>query len=281
MKLELRKFDPSKITSDSVVMAIGKRGVGKTEILRDILDYHKNIPIGCVVSPTEIANKNFGKFIPSMLIHDEYTPELLQKFMDRQTKMVGRVNDDKDKQGYSNVDPRAFIILDDCMYDTKSWVNDKNIRSLFFNGRHYKIFFLLTMQYSLGLPPALRSNIDFIFICRENILRNQQRLYEQYAGMFPSFDAFRQVLTEVCQDYACLVIDNKTQSSHLQDQVFWYKANLNKSFKMCDRALWDLQAVSDERKRNQTRKEEDEEEDFDPNVISKSKLKINVKKTGV
>tara|TARA_E500000331_G_scaffold358560_1_gene426639 strand:- start:2021 stop:2863 length:843 start_codon:yes stop_codon:yes gene_type:complete len=278
MKLELRKFDPSKITSDSVVVMSGRRGSGKSSALRDLLSHHRGIPIGCAISPTEVANKSFGNFIPSMLIHDEYSPELLQKFMDRQTKIITKLNDEKTKSGFSNIDPRAFMILDDCMYDSKAWVNDKNIRSLFFNGRHYKIFFILTTQYPLGLPPAFRCNVDYTFIFKETILKNQQRIYEQYAGMFPSFDAFRQVLTEVCQDYACLVIDNKTQSSNLQDQIFWYKADINKNFKMCDPSLWSLQALNDERKMKQNRTDEDDEEDFDPNVINKSKLKINVKK---
>ena len=51
-----------------------------------------------------------------------------------------------------NIDPRAFLILDDCLYD-QSWVKDVNIRSLFMNGRHYKILFILTMQFALGIPP--------------------------------------------------------------------------------------------------------------------------------
>ena len=71
--------------------------------------------------------------------------------------------------GSSSVDPRAFLILDDCLYD-KKWPSDKNIRAIFMNGRHYKIFFLITMQHALGLPPVLRSNIDYVFIFRNNII---------------------------------------------------------------------------------------------------------------
>ena len=56
MKLELKKFDPSKIAGDSVVVFIGKRNTGKSYCMKDILSYHRNIPIGIVVSPTEKAN---------------------------------------------------------------------------------------------------------------------------------------------------------------------------------------------------------------------------------
>ena len=58
------------------------------------------------------------------------------------------------------------------------------------NGRHFKILFLITMQYPLGIPPNLRSNIDYVFILRDNTVGNRKRIYENYAGMFPNFDIF-------------------------------------------------------------------------------------------
>ena len=36
-------------------------------------------------------------------------------------------------------------------------------------GRHYNILFIITMQYPLGIPPALRTNLDYVFLFRENI----------------------------------------------------------------------------------------------------------------
>jgi hypothetical protein len=58
------------------------------------------------------------------------------------------------------------------------------------NGRHYKLLFLVTMQYPLGIPPNLRCNVDYVFILRENIVKNRERIYANYAGMFPNFDTF-------------------------------------------------------------------------------------------
>ena len=62
----------------------------------------------------------------------------------------------------NTTDPRAFLVLDDCLYDN-TWTKDKNVRSLFMNGRHFKILFIITMQYALGIPPNLRTNIDYVF----------------------------------------------------------------------------------------------------------------------
>ena len=98
MKLELKKFDPSVIKSDSVVVFIGKRNTGKSYCMKDILSHHKELPVGIVVSPTETANNYFEKFVPNMLIYDEYDPVIIKKFLERQisinkqkgTKLIGK-----------------------------------------------------------------------------------------------------------------------------------------------------------------------------------------------
>ena len=275
MKLELKKFDPNSIKDDSTIVLIGKRNTGKSFCMKDILSHHKNIPIGMTISPTEIANKYFEKFIPKMLIQERYTQEIIQKFMDRQVKICKKVNKEKERTGYSSIDPRAFLILDDCLYDN-SWTKDINIKSCFMNGRHYKIFFLITMQFPLGIPPHLRANIDYIFIFRDNMIRNKQKIYEHYAGMFPNFDVFRTVMDSCTENYECLVINNKVQSNKIEDQVFWYKAN-ESDFKMCRDDLWDLQAIQDQ-KLAIADDEEEYEEQYDPNLLIKQKTKITVKK---
>ncbi len=43
MKLELRKFDPTKIKSDSVVVFIGKRNTGNSFSVKEVDDAEKEI----------------------------------------------------------------------------------------------------------------------------------------------------------------------------------------------------------------------------------------------
>lgn len=279
MKLELKKFDPSKIATDSVLVFIGKRNTGKSFCLSDILSYHKNIPIGTVISPTEKANGYFGKFIPNILIHDEPDCKIVKSFLDRQIKITEERKKEIKKTGKSNIDNRAFIILDDCLYD-KKWINDTSVRSIFLNSRHYGVFSAFCLQYSLGIPPILRNNIDYVFIFRNNIMRERQKLYEYYAGMFPSFEAFNQVMNQTTENYECMVIDNKAQSNKLEDQVFWYKAKKT-DFKMCSNDLWELQRLEDQKNDlNSINEEEPDEEPFDSGVFVKKRDTniINVKK---
>lgn len=278
MKLELKKFNPSNIPADSVCVWIGKRHSGKSVCLKDVLSYHRDIPVGVVISPTEAANGYFEKFVPKMLIYDEPTQETIKKFLDRQVSISSERKRELKKFGNSQIDARAFLILDDCLYD-KKWINDVNIRSIFMNGRHYKIFFLITMQHAMGLPPVLRNNIDYVFIFRNNIKREREKIYQHYAGMFPTYEAFEQVMMQTTENYECMVIDNKTQSNKLEDQIFWYKAS-ECNFRMCSSDLWELQNLEEQRQEMGYNKDEVDDEPFDSGVFTKKKTTniIRVKK---
>ena len=247
MNLELKKFNMNDIKDDKVVVLIGKRDTGKSFLCKDILYHHKDIPVGQVISGTEGANQFYSKIVPKLFIHGEWKPEIVENILKRQQLMIEQIN-----AGNQSTDPRAFLILDDCLYDN-SWAKNKYMRSVFMNGRHYKLLFLLTMQYALGVPPNLRTNIDYVFILRENYVSNRKRLYEHYAGMFPTFEMFCQVMDQCTENYECLVINNNAKSNKLTDQVFWYKADSRPDFRIGAEPYWDYSErnYSNEEQRNE------------------------------
>ncbi len=270
MNLEIKKFDITSIKKDKVCVFIGKRETGKSFLVRDLLYYHQDIPIGTVISGTESANCFYGHMLPGLFIHDKYTPQIIHNTLKRQKMVVKKMKQETDNYGSTNINPDAFLILDDCLYD-QSWTKDTNVRSIFMNGRHYKMMFIITMQYALGIPPNLRTNIDYVFILRENYVSNRKRLYENYAGMFPSFEIFCQVMDQCTENYECLVVHNNAKSNRLEDQVFWYKAEAHDDFRIGAPEFWNHHS-------NNIRDDyDDEEEDF---TITKRKgPMINVKKT--
>ena len=237
MQLQLKKFDISSIASDSVVVMIGKRNTGKSFLIKDMMYYHRDIPVGTVISATEGANKFFSSIVPPVFIHDQYTPAVVENTVKRQKILQKKVDQQLATTGRCNIDMRSFLIMDDCLFDN-SWAKDTNIRLIFLNGRHHKLFFCLTMQYPLGIPPFLRTQIDYIFILRENIVSNRKRVYDNYAGMFPTFDAFCQVADQCTENYECLVIHNNAKSNKIEDQVFWYKASPRGDYKIGSPELW-------------------------------------------
>ena len=278
MTLDLKKFDMKSISFKSneakgpVIVLIGKRDTGKSFLVRDLLYYHQEIPIGTVISGTEEGNGFYGSMIPKLFIHNEYNTAIIENILKRQRTVLKQVKKEIETYKKSSIDPRAFVILDDCLFDS-SWSRDKMMRLLFMNGRHWKVMLVITMQYPLGVPPILRTNIDYVFILRENYIANRKRIYENYAGMFPTFESFCQVMDQCTENYECLVINNNSKSNKLQEQVYWYKADSHNNFKLGSKEFWDL---SKDLKDN-----DDDDEPYDPNKMKKknSGPRISVKKS--
>ena len=277
MTLELRKFDMKSIqfkateNKGPVVVLIGKRDTGKSFLVRYLLWYQQEIPIGTVISGTEEGNGFYGKMVPRLFIHNEYNSAIIENILKRQRTVLKQVKKEMDAYKRSSIDPRAFVILDDCLYDN-TWSRDKLMRLLFMNGRHWKVMLVITMQYPLGIPPTLRTNIDYVFILRENYIANRKRIYENYAGMFPTFEAFCQVMDQCTENYECLVINNNSKSNKLNDQVFYYKADNHNDFRLGSKEFWEL---------SKGLPDEDQEEQYDPAKNKKRGAgpRISVKKT--
>ena len=276
MTLELKKFDMKTISfktdenNGPVIVLIGRRDTGKSFLVRDLLYYHQDIPIGTVISGTEAGNGFYSAHVPKLFIHDEYNTAIVENILKRQKTVLKQVKREIEHYRRSNIDSRAFVILDDCLFDA-TWTKDKVMRLLFMNGRHWKIMLIITMQYPLGIPPNLRTNIDYVFILREPYISNRKRIYENYAGMFPTFESFCQVMDQCTENYECLVINNNAKSNKLHEQIFWYKAQPHNDFKLGSKEFWEL---------SKDIQSDDEDEVYDPNGKgAKRGPKINVKKT--
>ena len=243
MNLKLKKFDMRRIADDSTVVMLGKRNTGKSYLVRDLLYHKTHLPVGTVISATESANKFYQSIVPPGLIHEEFSADLVRGVLKRQTLIMDKVEEETKRLGKPRTDPKCFLILDDCLFDN-TWSRTKEMRYVFMNGRHLKIMTIITMQYALGIPPVLRTNIDYVFILRENVYTNRKRIYEQYAGMFPSFDMFCQIMDQCTENYECLVIHNGAKSNKIEDQVFWYKAEARPDFRLCTPEIWKSQSAA-------------------------------------
>uniref|UniRef100_A0A6C0BRX0 Uncharacterized protein n=1 Tax=viral metagenome TaxID=1070528 RepID=A0A6C0BRX0_9ZZZZ len=277
MTLELKRFDMKKISfkpnenKGPVCVLIGRRDTGKSFLVRDLLYYHQDIPIGTVISGTEEGNGFYGTHVPKLFIHDEYNTAIVENILKRQRGVLKQMQKEQETFKRTTIDPRTFVILDDCLYDN-GWAKDKMMRLLFMNGRHWKIMLVITMQYPLGIPPNLRTNIDYVFILREPYITNRKRIYENYAGMFPTFESFCQVMDQCTENYECLVINNNSKSNKLHDQIFWYKADPHGDFKLGSKEFWEM---------SKNLGDDDDDDAYDPQASRKksSGPKINVKKS--
>ena len=230
-RLSIKKFNIHEMVDNCTIAMIAKRATGKSFLTREIMYQKKNIAAAIAISRTEKLNSFYSEFIPDSYIYSEYSSDILARIYERQSK----INEDnkkriKDKKKIKN--DSLMLIMDDCMSSKGTWLKDPNILELFFNGRHHHLSFILTMQYSVGIPPEMRSNFDYIFLLAEDTISNRKRLYEHYAGMFPTFDIFQQVFSDITENYGIMVIDNRVHSKNLTDKVFWYKAKNVPTFKI-------------------------------------------------
>jgi hypothetical protein len=273
-RLDIRRFNMRSITFNPdekkapVIVFIGRRDTGKSFLVRDLLFHHQDIPIGTVISGTEMASPFFSEFVPRLFIHHEYNSLLIENILKRQVKILKQTENELKTQGRRLTDPRTFAILDDCLFDNK-WAQDKLMRLLFMNGRHWKVMLIITMQYPLGVPPILRTNIDYVFILRENVQANRKRIYDNYASMFPTFELFCDILNQTTENYECLVINNNAKSNRLEDQVFYYRAEARPSFRMGAREFWDI---------SRNLPQEGDEDEL--NISSSKKKPVKVNKIG-
>jgi hypothetical protein len=142
MTLELKKFDMKTISfkpdenKGPVIVLIGKRDTGKTFLVRDLLYYKQDIPIGTVISGTEEGNGFYSKLVPKLFIHNEYNTAIIENILKRQRTVLKQIKKEIETYRRSTIDPRAFVILDDCLYDN-TWARDKMMRLLFMNGEMF------------------------------------------------------------------------------------------------------------------------------------------------
>lgn len=214
------------------LVVIGKPGTGKTTLITSLLYEKKHIfPVGMVMSGTEDSNGHYGKVFPSTFVYNKLDEEKIEEFIKRQ-KIA--------KQHCKN--PWAVLLIDDCTDDPKIFAKPL-FQGLYKNGRHWKMMFILSLQYCMDVRPVIRTNVDGTFILRETNLKNRRALWENYAGVIPDFSQFCDIMDQITDDYTALYIHNATKSNKLEDCIFWYKANpkaVSADFKFGCPEYWDF-----------------------------------------
>lgn len=158
----------------------------------------------------------YRKHVPDAWVYDGFHAGRLEQMLAMQ-----RASAAAGKQQRS-----LFLITDDCGFDRKAF-SGKAIRDLFMNGRHARIAYLNAMQYCMDITPDLRTQIDYIFCLKENIISNKQKLWKSFFGMFERYDDFSRTMDRCTENFACLVLDQTCPTNRIEDCVFWYRSQLD------------------------------------------------------
>jgi len=211
--------------ANAATLLVAKRGSGKTVFIKNIVSNFTHIPLILVVAPTDDfnASESYSSYIPDICVFNEYDPEIFSRILKRQ-KTLKMKNKKRKAEGKRLIDTRVMIIMDDCLADKKTWVNDANMRTILFNGRHYDIMYILTIQDPLGIPPMLRTQFDVVILLADDNVQNIEKCYKSYAGMLPNVNAFREIHAQMTENYGAMIILHRGAKASITEKIFWYQS---------------------------------------------------------
>lgn len=206
------------------------RNTGKTTLIASLLYAKKHIfPVAIAMSGTEDSNHFYRSVLPSTFVFNNYDETQVEKFIKRQKIAKDHLEN-----------PWAVIILDDCT-DDASLFRKPLQNGMYKRGRHWKMWYILSLQYGMDVRPVIRTNVDGVFILREPNMRNRRVMYENYASVIPDFKLFCDILDQITNDYTALYIHNATRSNDWRECVFWYKAKpIPSDFKFGSDDYWNF-----------------------------------------
>jgi tRNA A37 threonylcarbamoyladenosine biosynthesis protein TsaE len=221
--LNIKKFNMNLFCDNPAISIIGKRGSGKTTLIKNIMQHlynNKQVDEFIVISPLDNLRKSYEDFVNKVYGYDNELIEQILHTQDENITNAMRTNTPAKK---------IMVILDDCLVSKGLWMNDHALMELLFNGRHYNISYIFTMKFPLGITPELRCNFDYIFLFNEDNYNNLKRLYDHYAGFFPTFASFKVVLNRLSQNYGTMTIINRGVYESFLDKIYFYKATILKN----------------------------------------------------
>lgn len=246
--LKLKKFKPKDMRDSCVTVFVASKGSGKSVCMNNFMYHKKHIPVWICCSASEEANSFFQTKVHPMYTFGELNTDKLTMIYNYQEIKLKEykhprnlIDAAKKKHGVPNMcdsdfekisfwdvwakDPHVGIVLEDLMAEKKAF-NHKIIRELLMNGRHFKIYVLVTVQYIVDLPRALRSNVDYWVIFKEDSKKNRENLFIHVASKTKELEIFNDIMDACTVNHGCVVIDCRINTGDISDSVFWYRADL-------------------------------------------------------
>lgn len=235
--LKLNRFDPAKRGKDGksaylgfFILLNGKRRSGKTTVAIDLM-YHMrdDIDLAIAMCPTSGLNGCLEGIIPHSFQYKHGDPKYILELL--------QVQEARKKQGKMK---SILLFLDDLAWDS-SFMKSEGFKELLFNGRHYGITVIFTVQYCMVLSQELRMQCDLVVTMMERSFLGKENLHKQFFNMM-SMREFLKVLIMCTKGYSALILDNQSREEELSQFIFWFVADPNHAsqFRLGSDAMWQL-----------------------------------------
>lgn len=245
----IKQLNYQDIRPDSTILCVAPRGGGKSTQIKEIM-YHLRTKFygGMVISPSEEMNQFFSKFVPENNIKYKFDEKDIKILMERQRAMIKK----------KTARPDAFLIMDDCLEKKRKFEDIDAVRSIWVNGRHFKILSILALQYLKAAGPLIRQNTTWLFMGALHE-KDSKDIYELVAHIFPSYSVFKETLRRYTQKKHFMVVrllgtddwqsdcSSELESDYDEDyiteqrvnnNVFYTKAKRDRDFKLLPSECW-------------------------------------------
>jgi hypothetical protein len=94
----------------------------------------------------------------------------------------------------------------------------------------------------MDVQPAMRSNADYIILTKEKSGVLREKIYKNWGSCLSNLRVFSHVMDKATQDFGCLIIDNKNNSSsRISDSIARFKGDYELAespFRMGSAPFW-------------------------------------------
>lgn len=230
----LREFQEDLLLSTKFcrLAFIGKTNSGKSQAVKTLCHFYRNRCWGGFAhSISEPQQGFFRQFIPQSFIYSEKNIHRLGEVYEAQKSRVQMfkkmVENGVMKEDEAQRRCHMLIILDDMNFLGDAIFKDDLIKEVWMNGRHSWITVFITLQYSKGIGPMLRDQIDWVFLWQDPAVNSQKKLFEDWVGYFPSLADFKRVFNSVTGQYRCMVVRKISGGkTDVESNVFCWKPKL-------------------------------------------------------
>ena len=235
--IKINKFDIAQIMSNesgslnSPKIAIyGGTDHDRKVVIKNILNQMKN-RLGIVFKNKKDKSKYFENILSELFVYSGYNEQVLDRVFTRQSLI-----ENKNKRTQEHWDPlksrsmneksQCFLVFDNCLSakDFKS----KNMETLLFNGKNFRIPFIVSFPEYVAIPPDKHAQLDYVIILNQPKRFGYQKfvknMYQYYGTQDKkTFTSIYKTVTDRSENgkVPCMVISNIYSSIDNTNNIYW------------------------------------------------------------
>lgn len=218
-RIEIKEFCPEDLPKSFSMLAIGGPGSGKSNAIEAICYAIKHrYPAVRSFVGSETMYERMCQISHPLFVSNHYDDNEEKEYIHRQRKCI-------QENGREDINNYAINIIDDCS-DNKYIFMKKVFQHLIKNcSRHACNAIFIGTQYALDMDPAVRSSINFVLLFRQDNDEPRRKMWRNFGGAFGTYERFCEAMNQITEEkYTCIVINNRAESTKMEDIVFYYKA---------------------------------------------------------